>query len=808
MNDQPTLDLGSPTSTQVHRKWVNERVSLGIEGDLCVVFAGSVPVVHYHAADEVGKRHAIALLTETRLARVNDVASTFATDRTTIFRTRRKYEQGGVSALVSVKRGPREPHKLGAERTRQLVKLKEQRLPNTVIAQRLGVTEGAIRRRLKQLNLSPRSVRQLGLEIAGDTASVSESSGQPQLSTAAAVAVANPEPAESSGQPQPSTAAAVAVANPEPAELSGQPQPSTPAAVAVANPEPAVENVRALAEEATGERWASSGDREPTDRRVDRLLARMGLLEDAAPLFASGQRVDAVGVLLALPALVSSGVFETAKKVYGSLGPAFYGLRTTVLVLLLMALMRIRRAERLKQHAPSKLGAVLGLDRAPEVKTLRRKLTQLAARGKAHEFVRQLAEIRVGQEQEALGFLYVDGHVRAYNGKRQLAKGFVSRRRLAMPATTDYWVNDLNGQPLFVVTARANEALSRMLEPVLKEVRSLLGERRVTVVFDRGGWSPKLFERLLQQGFDILTYRKFKRRRLPASRFREQRVTLEGRELSYQLCEQAVRLGTGRLRLRQIVRRTENGHQTALVTSRWDLPAAELAYRMFERWRQENYFKYMREEYELDGLVDYQIEPDDPQREVPHPRRKELERQRREARAEVAELERQYGAFAAAQSERADESERSSKKEQARLRQALREAQDKVGQLTKRLKKVPRRVRLGELPERAGTVRLSFERKHLTDALKMVAYQAETVLYNQLASHYARCAEDGRKLLTEAFSASGSLREDKGKLIVELDPLSSPHRTRALEGLCAELNNNSVRFPGSSLSMEYRVART
>ena len=34
----------------------------------------------------------------------------------------------------------------------------------------------------------------------------------------------------------------------------------------------------------------------------------------------------------------------------------------------------------------------------------------------------------------------------------------------------------------------------------------------------------------------------------------------------------------------------------------------EVAFRMFERWRQENYFKYMREEYMLDALVDYQIE--------------------------------------------------------------------------------------------------------------------------------------------------------------------------------------------------------
>ena len=29
---------------------------------------------------------------------------------------------------------------------------------------------------------------------------------------------------------------------------------------------------------------------------------------------------------------------------------------------------------------------------------------------------------------------------------------------------------------------------------------------------------------------------------------------------------------------------------------------------MFDRWRQENFFKYMREEFLLDALIDYQIE--------------------------------------------------------------------------------------------------------------------------------------------------------------------------------------------------------
>ncbi len=54
---------------------------------------------------------------------------------------------------------------------------------------------------------------------------------------------------------------------------------------------------------------------------ADRLLARLGLLEDAPPLFGSATAVPRAGVLLALPVLVASGVFECAQKIYGSLGP-------------------------------------------------------------------------------------------------------------------------------------------------------------------------------------------------------------------------------------------------------------------------------------------------------------------------------------------------------------------------------------------------------------------------------------------------------------------------------------------------------
>jgi transposase len=208
-------------------------------------------------------------------------------------------------------------------------------------------------------------------------------------------------------------------------------------------------------------------DTDPADRRLDRLLAYLGLLEDAAPQFRAGLRVPRAGVLLAVAALIDSGVLELARTVYGSLGPAFYGLRTTVLTLLLMALLRLRRPEALKEYSPEDLGRLLGLDHAPEVKTLRRKLSRLAARDRASQFGRALAEHRVQARGAALGFLYVDGHVRAYHGQYPLPKAHLARMRLAMPATTDYWVNDTAGDSLFVLTAEANAGLVKMLPQTL-----------------------------------------------------------------------------------------------------------------------------------------------------------------------------------------------------------------------------------------------------------------------------------------------------------------------------------------------------
>ncbi|UCC74303.1 MAG: hypothetical protein JSV86_07030, partial [Gemmatimonadota bacterium] len=547
-------------------------------------------------------------------------------------------------------------------------------------------------------------------------------------------------------------------------------------------------------------------DADPSDRRVDRLLACLGALDDAAPLFGPSCGVAGLGVLLALPAIIDSGVIEIAREVYGSIGPAFYGLRTTIVTLLLMALLRIKRPEGLKGRSPKDLGRILGLDRAPEVKTLRRKLAQLACYGRAGEFGHALAERRVATRGHAMGFLYVDGHVRAYHGKRRIPKTHVARMRISMPATTDYWLNDAEGEPLFVVTTEANKGLVKMLPEVLGEVRSLVGDRRVTVVFDRGGWSPKLFKKLIGEGFDIITYRKGRRRRVAKSRFRLHQATIDGREVRYLLADQNVRLLKRKLRLRQITVLSPNGRQTQILTSRWDLSAIEIVYRMFERWRQENFFKYLREEYALDALVDYGVEPAEPARSVPNPKRKQLDAELHRARTHLQQLEAEFGLEALDNPESRRRTMRGFKIANSMLAKRIRGAMKQVATLENRRARVPARVPVQEVVE-GDVIKLAVERKHLSNLLKMVAYQAEGDLLRILAPHYQRSEHEGRTLIQNALASPGDIAVTETELRVTLQPLSSPHRTHALAALCEQLNETKTRFPGSRLRLHFAVQR-
>jgi hypothetical protein len=472
-----------------------------------------------------------------------------------------------------------------------------------------------------------------------------------------------------------------------------------------------------------------------------------------------------------------------------------------------LALLRIPRPETLKEYAPGDLGRIVGLDRLPEVKTLRRKLARLASRKASREFGRELARRRIAERGRMMGFLYIDGHVRAYQGKHTIPKAYLTRTRLAVPGTTDYWVNDKKGEPLFVVTAEANAAMTRMLVPLLEEVRSLIGpRRRATIVFDRGGWSPKLFQKLLAMDFDILTYRKGRARRIAEKRFVRRTAKLDGHPVKYLLHDQAVRFLRGKLRLRQVTRLTDNGKQTPILTSRWDLRDIVVAYRMFERWRQENFFKYMRQEFLIDALSDYQVELDDPERSVRNPARQAVDKEIGKARARWNQLKQTYGDAVLDYLEGRTPTMREFQAADQEIYREIQEAAERVAELAAQQKLLPLRVPLAEARPDQDLVKLSTERKHLTNVLKLVAYQIESDLVNLIRPHYARAADEGRTLIQTVLQSTATLEPTAQELRVTLAPLSSPHRSQAVAALCENLNTTETRFPGTDLRMRFAVA--
>jgi DNA-binding CsgD family transcriptional regulator len=757
-------ELPLPVTVSSETVVINARCLVRAEGAQRVVVLAGAPVHHYVVEDVVAVAYAMVLLVDGNHASQVEVARAFGCSERTVRRHLERYAVGGMTALAT-RSGWRPGRRRLPSRRRQVIEhLKAASVSNREIARRLGVDEKAIRKVIGPSEQLP--VQQL-LPLG----SAEDSSGR--------VPAHSPTEATSSIRQEDLT-----------------PASSEKRQALFASPEPAIDE--------EPEPVAMSLDIDPMDRTWDRLLACFGLLDDAVPVFGNAKAVPGAAVLCTLPVLVESGIFRIAHKIYGEIGPAFYGLRTTLLTLLLMALWRIKRPEALKEHDPQTLGRVLGLDRSPEVKTVRRKLTRLASYRKAEELGQQLARLRVEARGQLMGFLYVDGHVRVYHGKRTLPKTHVARMRLSMPATTDYWVNDPTGDPLFVMTAKANAGMAKMLPEVLDEVRKLVGDRRVTIVFDRGGWSPKLFLKILEANFDILTYRKGKCRHIGIHRFVERQAQIDGRKVEYRLHDQVVRFLKRKLRLRQVTRLTDDGHQTQVITSRWDLLDIEVAYRMFERWRQENFFKYLREEFLLDALVDYKFEPDDPTRTVPNPERRTMDKQIHNARAKLTKQEQAYGAAAMDNAEGCRPTMRGFKIAHGKLGKALRAARKHLANLRARRRAIPQRVEIRDVSGDT-VVKLATERKHLTNIIKMLAYQAESDLLAFLGPHYSRSDDEGRTLLHELFRTAADIDVTDTELRVTLCPLSSPHRTLAVQALCDTLTETATPFPSTRLAMRFAI---
>jgi hypothetical protein len=561
-----------------------------------------------------------------------------------------------------------------------------------------------------------------------------------------------------------------------------------------------------------------------TTRWMERVLASCGLLVAADLKFVPATDVPQAGVLCALPALLTEGLLRHTRSLY-TLSAGFYPLESIFLYLALLALVRCPSLEQTRYQAPGEWGKLLGLDRLPEVKTLREKVGIFCGQeGRATQWQSQLAQEWMqgptgeDPEKEGVGLFYVDGHVRVYHGGLgPLPRLYVARQKLLLRGTTDYWVNGLGGEPFFVVTQAIHAGLiaalrEQVIPRLLADAPSIPEEKlaadpqalRFTLIFDREGYSPAFFAELTEQRIGVLTYHKHPGDKWPDEEFRAQSVRLHtGQVVERELAERGTQLKNG-LWMREVRARSADGSQSSILSNDRKLILTQIASWMPARWSQENFLKYMREHFGLDRLIEHGTRPLPETTIVVNPAYRRLDQQIRRERGRLLRVEAQFGAHTLP--EKATPAQiQAFEQAGGELREKIRVQSELLEGLKKERKHIPRKVPLKNLPEAERYRQLCPESKHFIDTIKMIAYRAESALAGELREHLQR-EDDTRALLRRVFVTPADLRPDYDQkiLLVELHRLGSPLQDAAVGKLCEELTATETMFPTTDLKLVYR----
>jgi hypothetical protein len=556
-----------------------------------------------------------------------------------------------------------------------------------------------------------------------------------------------------------------------------------------------------------------------TTRNLERVAASVGLLHGAAIEFELVQDVPDGGVLLALPALLLLGLLSKSREIF-SMREGFYPLESIFLLLALMALGRISSLEALRYVAPGEWGKLLGLDRIPEVRTLRQKITQLCSEdGLAERWSNALAKQWMAEEPDCAGVFYADGHVRVYHGKlTNLPRRYVARERLCLRGTTDYWVNAMDGRPFFVLSCAVDPGLLTVLReqivPRLKadvpnqptqeqlEADPLLS--RFTIVFDREGYSPQFFAQMKEQRIAVLTYRKFPGELLWSEQeFRPYQLSLvSGEQVTLQMAERGVQLSNN-LWVREIRHLSDKGHQSSILSTDYRSDLTRVAAAMFARWCQENFFKYMRQNYNLDRLVEYGTEVVPDTTRVINPAWRQLDSQIRRQNALLSRELVQFAQIQLPQDMEPPQVEAYQQKK-GQLQQTIEQRRQQIEQLKTQRKAIPKHIEIKDLPEQDRFQRLRAEKKHFIDTIKLIAYRAETALA-QLAREKINRLDDARSVIRQIFRTEVDLLPDQRNktLTVRLHPMSTQAHDQVVHHICTELTATETVFPGTDLRLIY-----
>ena len=333
---------------------------------------------------------------------------------------------------------------------------------------------------------------------------------------------------------------------------------------------------------------------------------------------------------------------------------------------------------------------------------------------------------------------------------------------------------------------------------------------RFVIIFDREGYSPAFFRQMWQQHrISCITYHKYPKEAWPESSFSETNVTMpDGQVVSMKLAERGSRIGDHKegLWVREVRKLNRSGHQTSLISTAYGQLALEDAARLFSRWSQENFFRYMMEHFAIDALSEYRTEPiPETKRPVVNPAWRELDRQYRSVKSKLTQRQARYAALTLHPESKTSEIQKWERKK-ADLREEIEQWENQLNVLQEQRLATPKHLAWDDLPQGDRFERLAPGRKRLIDTVKLLAYRAETVLamiVREKLSH----ADEARSLIRDLLRSDADLYPDEANhlLQVRIHTMANPRSNRAIQHLLDHLNAAEFVYPGTNLRLSYAL---
>ena len=709
----------------------------------------------FREGDDAGRKMAIAGLAEGGSFEAKEIARAFELDPSTVSYFARRLRDGGAALLLRERGGVPGPRKLTVKEIAQV-----------------------------------RAWRREGLKIAEITAKVNRSGRE--VSNATIGRLVQGIEAETAVQGDLFASRESAAAMPSPP---------------IAEPEPC----------ASQESSASHDSPAP----VAPCVASDEIAPAAAPPAALARAPEVVRATTLAGAMVAHAAFDalglrSALTASGAhLRPAAtFDLLRTAAVIAFGVLLRYRSIESLRHLLRDDFGALLGIARAPEIRTVRRKQAELGGEEAGFDgaaFIRDLARTLLRHAAAPDGIYFFDDHFKPYHGERPVAKGWDAKRRICAPGIEDVYVHDVLGRAILFVPLEAPTSLSRAMPFALRELLAVAPTMPSLAVFDRGGFSRELFLSLVHpkmgaSRIDFLTYlaKRGKGRELPIEQFRK--VALDdGSGLEVEVAESTLPMRGFEKPLRLIVLLDrKKAKQVPILTSDERTPAARLVQVLRSRWGQENSFKYLVGELAIDALVSHDMEMVPDEREVENPERLALRAQLDEAKAALAALDAKLAGAIADNEESRRPSVRGFKIANADLTRPRQVVIDRIEAIRADMKRLPAKVRRASLAPGVEIARPTKRRRVFVNGLKLLVHNSEKWLADRMGpGPYGLHA---LPILRALFHQPGEIRFLEDRVRVSIRPLDTPRYQRCVERLLAELNRRRATFLDSGKVIEFEIA--